>query len=272
MLLGIIGNGFVGSATQILKNDKINTCVYDIDPNKCNPINTTLVDIAKCDIIFICVPTPMNNDGSCNLSIVENVVNDLKSICDFSKKLIVLRSTVTPGTSDKQDTYFMPEFLTERNYINDFINNKNWIFGLKGTEQDILFKEQIEEMINISYKSGNIKYNKITFRTNKEAEMIKLFRNNFLSVKVSFCNEIYDYCKIKEIDYEKVVEIAATDDRIGLSHTLVPGPDGQRGYGGTCFPKDISNTLFDMKENGMKSYILESSFNRNKELDRGEDL
>ena len=77
---------------------------------------------------------------------------------------------------------------------------------------------------------------------------------------------------MKEIDYEKVVEIAATDDRIGLSHTLVPGPDGKRGYGGTCFPKDISNTLFDMKENGMKSYILESSFNRNKELDRGEDL
>ena len=105
-------------------------------------------------------------------------------------------------------------------------------------------------MINISYKSGNIKYNKITFRTNKEAEMIKLFRNN-LSVKVSFCNEIYDYCKMKEIDYEKVVEIAATDDRIGLSHTLVPGPDGQRGYGGTCFSKDISNTLFDMKETGM---------------------
>jgi UDPglucose 6-dehydrogenase len=102
--------------------------------------------------------------------------------------------------------------------------------------------------------------------------MIKLFRNNFLSVKVSFCNEIYDYCKMKEIDYEKVVEIAATDDRIGLSHTQVPGPDGQRGYGGTCFTKDISNTIFDMKENDMKSYILESSFNRNKEIDRRDNL
>jgi UDPglucose 6-dehydrogenase len=272
MLLGIIGNGFVGSATQILKSDTINTCVYDIDPNRCNPVGTTLEDIVKCDIIFICVPTPMNEDGSCNLSIIENVISNLKSLCDFNEKLIVLRSTVTPGTADNYNTYFMPEFLTEKNYVNDFITNKNWIFGLKGTEQDIQFKENIETMINLSHRSGNIKCNKITFRTNKEAEMIKLFRNNFLSVKVSFCNEIYDYCKLKEIDYEKVVEIAAADDRIGLSHTLVPGPDGLRGYGGTCFPKDISNTLFDMGKNGMTSYILESSFNRNKELDRKDDL
>tara|TARA_B100001094_G_scaffold316877_1_gene358629 strand:- start:1143 stop:1958 length:816 start_codon:yes stop_codon:yes gene_type:complete len=268
MKLGIIGNGFVGSATQILKNDNISTIVYDKDPLKCSPEKTTMKEIVECDIIFICVPTPMNEDGSCNLNIVESVIKDLNQLCNFDEKLIVLRSTVTPGTSDKYNTYFMPEFLTERNYVNDFINNKNWIFGLKGTEQDNLFKQTVEDMIKISYTSGNINYNKITFKMNKEAEMIKLFRNNFLSVKVSFCNEIYDYCKLKNINYENVIETAATDDRIGLSHTLVPGPDGKRGYGGTCFPKDISNTLFDMKLNGMKPYILESSFNRNKELDR----
>ena len=105
-------------------------------------------------------------------------------------------------------------------------------------------------------------------KQNKEAEMIKLFRNNFLTVKVSFCNEIYEYCKMKDIDYNTIINIASSDTRIGTSHTTVPGHDGSFGFGGTCFPKDISNTLYDMKKIGMNSYILEATVNRNNNVDR----
>ena len=246
MKIGVIGNGFVGKATQILKSESISILVYDIDPLKCIPKNITIEDITKCDLIFICVPTPMTEEGSCHLGIIENVINELKNYCNFDNTNIIIRSTVTPGTCDKFNTFFMPEFLTEKNYIEDFKNNKNWIFGLKGTSQDNDFQSKIKEMLELSHSSGNIKYKEYSFIKNKEAEMVKLFRNNFLSVKVSFCNEIYEYCEHKGIDYKKVVNNAAIDDRIGMSHTNVPGPDGLKGYGGTCFPKDISNTLYDM--------------------------
>ena len=268
MKIGVIGNGFVGKATQILKSESISIIVYDIDPSKCVPLNTTIEEIANCDLIFICVPTPMNKDGSCYLGIIKDVTDNLKKHCDFNNTNIILRSTVTPGTSDMFNTYFMPEFLTEKNIMEDFKNNKNWIFGLKGTNQDNDFKVKIEKMLELSHASGNIKYKKYSFIKNKEAEMVKLFRNNFLSVKVSFCNEIYEYCQHKNIDYEQVINNAAIDERIGMSHTSVPGPDGMKGYGGTCFPKDISNTLCDMNNIGMKSYILESSIKRNVEKDR----
>ena len=100
--------------------------------------------------------------------------------------------------------------------------------------------------------------------------MIKLFRNNFLSVKVAFCNEIDEFCTKKNINYENVRKLAVLDKRIGASHSFVPGHDGRRGYGGTCFPKDTNNLKHEMKELGMKSYIIENTVNRNEEVDRAE--
>lgn len=268
MKIFIIGNGFVGKATSLLKCKDIEIITYDINPELCEPKHTKLEDCKNCDLIFISVPTPMNNDGSCCLKIIDDVVNKLEKIINLNETLVVLRSTVTPGTSDNLNLYFMPEFLTEKNYINDFINNDNWIFGLKNTDKDTLFKNKIKLLFETAYNNNKIKHNKLTFLQNKEAEMIKLFRNNFLTVKVSFCNEIYEYCRMKDIDYNTIINIASCDTRIGTSHTTVPGHDGSFGFGGTCFPKDISNTLYDMKKIGMNSYILEATINRNDNVDR----
>lgn len=269
MRIGIIGNGFVGKATKILQNEKIELVVYDTDPEICEPKGTTLNDICECDVIFISVPTPMNADGSCYIGIINNVIKELKEIINLNEKLVVIRSTVPPGTSDDLNCYFMPEFLTEKTYENDFKTCKNWIFGLKGTKQDRLFKIIITELINTSYECNNIKYNNIHFVTNEEAEMIKLFRNNYLALKVSFCNEIEEFCSLRNINYENVREKAVLDDRIGSSHTKVPGHDGKRGYGGTCFPKD-SNSLKNIMEKEMDSYIIKSMVERNENIDRSE--
>ena len=268
MIIGIIGNGFVGKATKQLKCKDIEIISYDINPDLCEPKNLTLIDLLVCDIIFISVPTPMKQSGECHLEIVKDVVNNLNKI--NYQNFIVLRSTVPVGTSDQLGIYFMPEFLTEKNFINDFINNKDWIFGLLNTPRDEEFKQKITNLFNLAQQNNKIMYNNLHFQTNKEAELVKMFKNCFLSTKVSFCNEIYEFCEKKGINYENVRKLAANDDRILHSHTYVPGHDGKRGFGGTCFPKDTNSLKYEMKKVGMKPYILESIIERNETVDRPE--
>lgn len=268
--IGIIGNGFVGKATRVLENEEISVLCYDTNPDLCVPPNTTLEDLSMCDLIFISVPTPMNPNGSVHLKIVQQVVKDIRTTNNNS--LLVLRSTVPPGVCEKLGIYFMPEFLTEKNYLQDFIDNPLWIMGLPDSDKDRhpVFMNKITKLINTAHKYHKIKYNHTEFVSSTEAEMIKYFRNTFLSVKVSFCNEIEQFCNTINVDYNKIIDIASSDTRIGTSHTAVPGPDGHRGFGGTCFPKDTNGLLFEMKNNGMKSYILSAAVQRNKQQDRPE--
>ena len=123
MKLGIIGGGFVGKATKLLKCEGVETMTYDIVDSLCEPLGTTMKDLCVCDVIFISVPTPMKKNGSCHLDIIESVINLLKIYVNFNEQLVVLRSTVPVGTSNKYDCYFMPEFLTEKNYKYDFVYN-----------------------------------------------------------------------------------------------------------------------------------------------------
>ena len=263
--IGVIGNGFVGKATRLLECDDINIISYDKNPELCQPLGITINDLSDCEFIFISVPTPMNKDSSCYLGIIESVINDLNSI-NFSGYLI-LRSTVPPGTSDKLKCCFMPEFLTEKNYINDFINNEDWVFG-NFNQSDIEFPKKIKNLFDIAYKNHKIKHNNVHFVSNSEAEMIKMFKNCFLATKVSFCNEMYTYCSEKGINYNNVINIAGNDKRILHSHTQVPGHDGEYGYGGTCFPKDTNSLLHEMKQTNACPLILNAVVTRNETIDR----
>ena len=166
----------------------------------------------------------------------------------------------------------MPEFLTEKNYIYDFIHNKDWIFGKLqlNEEDDNRFELKIRELFTLAINNERIKHNNLHFLLNKEAELVKMFRNCFLSTKVSFCNEIYEFCEKKNINYENVRKIAANDDRIMHSHTRVPGHDGKKGFGGTCFPKDTSSLTYEMKKSGMTPYIMTAITERNEKVDRPE--
>lgn len=263
--LGIVGGGFVGTAAKLLECEKINIVLYDIDPNKCYPKNTKIDDLHNCDIIFICVPTPMNIDSSCYLGIVENVIKQLKEIVSSSTTIIV-RSTVLPNTCDKLGVNFMPEFLTEKNWEKDFYDTHHWIVGLLEDNEDV--KNKIKLLFDLAYEYDKIKYNSVTFVKNNEAELLKYCRNTYLAMKVSYCNEIEEYCRIKSIDYNIIKKLLPLDPRITPNHMKVPGPDGKRGFGGTCFPKDIHAMLYDMKKDGMKSYILKSVIERNEKVDR----
>ena len=227
MKIGVIGNGFVGKATCTLVCDEIELLCYDINPELCNPKECNLKMITECDLIFISVPTPMMKDGSCYLKILESVVDNLSKIKSLNDINVIIRSTVPPGTADKLNCYFMPEFLTEKNYIKDFKNCDEWIFGLKGNTNDENFKSLIKNLFDTSHKYSKIN-SKCTFLSNKEAEMVKLFRNTFLATKVSFCNEIHEYCQSENINYNNMIKIACNDKRIGHSHSLVPGHDKKK--------------------------------------------
>ena len=264
--IGIIGNGFVGKAMQVFKKSgRIRVTAYDVCSDNCIPLGTTFEDILTCDIIFISVPTPMNKDGSCFTDIVKETITDIRN--KSYKGEIVLRSTVPPGTCDKLQCNFMPEFLTEANARNDFIENKNWIFGI---DEDTTNTAIFESLIKIAKEDNCIQFDKCTFMKRRETEMTKMMRNIYLACKVGICNELEEWCNHLGVSYDTVREVAFSDDRIGLSHTMVPGSDGKRGFGGTCFPKDISSAISSMKENGVEHIILNAVNTRNNTVDRKE--
>lgn len=280
MKIGIIGGGFVGTATSNLV-DKEDLLIYDIEPNKCVPNGLTLNDlIRQTELIFICVPTPMNKDGSCCIKIVENVVEDLKNAgCNFDEKYVIIRSTVPPGTSRRLNCYFMPEFLTEVNYLNDFYNTNIWLIGAKKKENnsDSDFLENHNKFIGIivhllikAKMYNRIKNCEHIIVSQEEAEMIKYFRNCFLATKVAFCNEIYKFCNHRNIDYNIISQYVKLDERIGNSHLNVPGYDGHFGFGGTCFPKDINALAFEMKKENIDCPLITSVIYRNENIDRPE--
>ena len=233
--IGIIGQGFVGSAVfQGMKN-YYNIQTYDIKL-ECTQPDLRSLYWATDDIIFLCLPTPMNPDGSCHLGIIEPVLKELNELCRKGKKIIVVKSTIPPGTTEKWnneyehiDIVFNPEFLTEANSIEDFKNQNRIIIGgprPATTKVRRIFKKAFPKVPIV--KTGST-----------IAEMVKYFTNSFLAMKVSYANEMYQICKGLDIDYDKVVEYAQYDERIGNSHLEVPGPDGDFGYGGHCFPKDV---------------------------------
>ena len=235
--IGIIGQGFVGTAVNegLAKHYNIET--FDI--RKDSTCSSMKELIEKCQFIFVCVPTPMNRDGSCYTEMVNEVIKDVNRMTT-KKKILIIKSTIPPGTTegwnkqyDNVDIVFNPEFLTEANSIEDFKNQNRIIVGGNRpatTKVARIFKKVFPKVPII--KTGS------TY-----AEMVKYVTNCFLATKVSFANEMSEICEYLDIDYDKVIEYAKHDDRLGYSHWDVPGPDGDVGYGGHCFPKDVRALL-----------------------------
>ncbi len=236
-MIGIIGQGFVGNAIYQKFKNYFEVLTFDLDSKLCNSTLENICD--RCETIFVCLPTPMNEDGSCCTNIVEDVLKDIEILTSFEQKekTIVLKSTVSPGVTKKWNTefnflniVFNPEFLTEANAVNDFENQSRIILG--GPRPQTTKLKQIYS--KVFPKAHIIKTD------STHAEMVKYLTNSFLATKVSFANEIYQICDKLKIDYDKVVEYAVLDDRLGKSHWAVPGPDGDFGFGGHCLPKDLS--------------------------------
>lgn len=268
MKIGIIGNGYVGGATALLAHKMASFYIYDTDPEKCNPIGLKLKELLSCNFVFVAVPTPMRENGECATHIVESVVNDLAEI-GYDKERVIIKSTVPVGTSRSLGVMFMPEFLTEQNWKDDFLNQQQWILGTNTRNDKI--RDEVYQLFESAWNHGVLNHRPLmTFSTTEEAELTKYTRNCFLATKVSFFNEVEEFCRLKNISYRKVRELACRDERVGAGHTAVPGPDGKRGYGGTCFPKDMASMLYQIQETNAESYILEAAVARNNQVDRTE--
>ena len=261
MTIGIVGQGYVGTAIKsgFEKHYEIET--YDKFSTSKSTVNLHDLVLLS-DVIFVCVPTPMNKDGSCHTNIVEEVVLEINeiSISSESKPIVVIKSTVPPGTTNRLhkkckgiDVIFNPEFLTEINFLEDFKNQTRIILG--GVRRSTNKLRQIYSRV---FPSAIIVKTSATY-----AEMVKYFVNCFLATKVSFANEMKQICDGLDIDYDKVVEYSTYDERLGKSHWAVPGPDADLGFGGHCLPKDLSALISLAYSLTIEPTILNSVNKRN---------
>ena len=233
MKIGIIGFGVVGKAVNHTISKKYDVVKYDKYMDLDN-----FEDLLQCQFVFIVVPTPFD----CKKNIVDDsaIVESLQRLQDIDyKNIVIIKSTVAVGFCDRyQEKFnlnivFNPEFLRESTSpLEDFQNQSIVVIGCNDSEMYQQTKTMFEEILlpNIKYYCTSL----------KEAEMVKSAQNTMLASRVAISNMIYDGCRKMNIDYDKIREIAFNPfEIIGPHMTLVPGPDGHRGFGGKCLPKDI---------------------------------
>lgn len=253
--IGIIGYGIVGYALaygfehQSRGRDRIRW--YD----KYKSESMALEKVAeKSEFIFVCLPTPMRSDHSgIDLSIIEENVAALAPITDRTDKIVIIKSTVTPGTTTllaeqypNTQFAFNPEFLTEANYLEDFLNADHTVIG---AEHDITRRR-----VGALYRN-RFPNSRIVLTGLKTAESVKLVMNAYLAMKVVESNIFSSYSEALGNSWDEVATIVSMDPRIGSSHMKVTS---ERGYGGKCFPKDMDNMIGHMKALGVDASVFEA--------------
>ena len=301
MSVAVIGQGFVGgSLTTVLNERGEKVFVYDKlgkvapggvcdfkknDHSFIKP-NSIVEFVRECEgtsgftgIYFVCVPTPMFEDGSSDTSIVEDVLELITTapyVSDSPERIAVIKSTVPPGSTQKWNqmynerglhVIFNPEFLTEANAVNDMREQNRIVLGGP--------RPYINSVRNVFMRS----FPKVPIikTSSTTAEMVKYTTNCLLAVKVALANEISQVCESLDkdglnVDYDKVVEYIKFDKRLGETHWSVPGPipthDGRfvRGFGGHCLPKDLNALMFVAKSYGIEPTVMTAAWNKNLEV------
>tara|TARA_B100000886_G_C20398728_1_gene481616 strand:- start:409 stop:1248 length:840 start_codon:yes stop_codon:yes gene_type:complete len=237
-IVGIVGNGFVGQAHAFAFSPTNQVLVYDINSSKSS---CSLEQVHRSDFVFVCVPTPMFEDGNQDISSLLNVFKHARP-----KPIYIIKSTILPGTTElikkkfkRIKIIFSPEFITEKSYKFDILNQSRIIFGGETKYINVLKKLYLER-----FKKHNF-----IITDSRTAEFIKYMNNSFFATKVSVMNEFKLLSDKIGCNWLDALNGFASDDRIGRSHLNVPGPDGKIGYGGTCFPKDVCVLLEFAKTN-----------------------
>jgi len=266
--IGIIGCGFVGGAVAQGFALQADVKIYD----KIKPGFDSLEETCQQEFLFLCVPTPVRKNGSQNLGALIDVLGEMAAFVPREEKRIVLiKSTVLPGTNRSLSKMFNnfdfianPEFLTARAARLDFINSARIVIG--GNPKDWAPARRVERMYKDRFPSTPI------FTASWEtAELVKYMANNFFALKISYLNEMYDIARSLGVDYEVLKAMWLADGRIGNSHHQVPGHDGDRGYGGTCFPKDIKSFVEWGKRHTLPVRTLEAAIEVNNRVRRNID-
>lgn len=256
MRIGIIGFGFVGSAvgwhhkhqTLIIKDPKLKD-------------SASLQDLVNADAVFVCLPSPMLEDGRCDTSYLELGLDELMSV-PFEKPIpIICKTTAPPSVYQKliekyPNIVYSPEFLTAANNIADYGNADFFVVG-----GDPAWCERAKEVIKTGVK---ITDDSFVYTDIKTASMFKYMMNSYMSMKVTFMNDFFELAEAEGVEWRNLKKLALLDDRIGTTHMDVPGPDGQFGYGGACFPKDVAAIITEGIDLGVDMELLQSVETLNK--------
>ncbi len=258
--IGIIGNGFVGEAQAFAFSPVAELKIYDIDPLRAS---NTLAETHNSDYVFVCVPTPMTKDGSQDISFVEDVFKN-----STDKAIYIIKSTVLPGTTEKLKInypkikiIFSPEFLTERTAKLDMLTQNRIILGGEYKLTDL-----VKKIYLLRFKNKNI-----IQTDSKTAELIKYMNNSFFATKVAIMNEFKLLSDKLGTNWEDALNGFTSDGRIGDSHLDVPGPDGKLGYGGKCFPKDVSALISFAKKNKIELHSIIGGWKTNLQVREEKD-
>lgn len=292
MNIAVVGTGYVGLVTGTCFAETGNNVIcVDIDEKKVEQMRNEVIPIyephldvlfhrnikagrltfttnleeaqKKSDIIFLALPTPPGEDGSADLSYILGVASDLAGmITDY--KVIIDKSTVPVGTADKVtdvikaktdvpfDVVSNPEFLREGFAVDDFMKPDRVVIG---TDSDRA-RGILDQLYTPFVRQGN----PILFMDVRSAELTKYAANAFLATKITFMNEIANFCEKVGANVDMVRKGMGSDERIG-KRFLFPGI----GYGGSCFPKDVQALALSGKQEGYHFNILESVMSVNQE-------
>jgi UDPglucose 6-dehydrogenase len=267
--IGVIGYGFVGAATGLGFGSSEKNKIFWFD--KFKKSQNTLEEVIKnSDFIFICVPTPIFDDYSgMDMSIVESVIDEVAPRISGTDKILILKSTSLPGTIKKMSVKFPevnfvmnPEFLTQKNANRDFLNPARTVIGCDSKD--------IADRIIAIYKTILSKSQPYIITDPTSAEVIKYMSNLILASKVLLANEFYEISKAVGANYLDVQKAVESDPRIG-THLGVPGPDGDVGFGGACFPKDMVGIIGLAKSLKVDVSALEAIWKKNLKIRKHRD-
>ena len=255
MKILIVGFGFVGKALKHILETNPDNRIDIVDPAYSD---FTIAQSDTPSFAFVCVPTPEGSDGSCDYSLVAQVVGEIKA--HHPTVYIVVKSTVTPDGVDRllqidPDLVYNPEFLTAANAQEDMRNSSFHLIGNNGEPGQVLsllyWSTAMRKPVPHIYMSA------------KAAAFTKYAINSFLALKVAYFNELHAVAQSAGLDWEEIVLGIRQDPRVGISHTQVPGPDGSFGFGGACFPKDTQAFVKFAELNGTAP-ILATAIAENK--------
>jgi UDPglucose 6-dehydrogenase len=253
MKIIIAGYGFVGKAVHNAL--KTNHEIVIVDPAH---TTDTIKQHIDADGIIVCVPTPTTENDICDASIVANVLDEVPVFMP-----VLIKSTVTPAIAeafdqiyDKHSIVYSPEFLRAKTADTDFINQRYIVLG--GEDPECFW----QELFQTTLPNCNLIFN----CSAKEACLIKYASNSFLAIKTSYFNQLYDVCNKTGMEFDVVRQILTHDHRIGSDHTMVPGPDGERGWGGHCFPKDTQAFVQWTTKIEAPVTLVESAINYNQKV------
>jgi len=258
MNVSIIGNGFVGNAIHQEFKKHFNVLCHDKDPKKSL---LSFPEVCKSEIIFICVPTPMTEDGNFDVTILNSTIAKLPS-----GKIIIIKSTITPDSAEdlvesfpEQNLIFNPEFLTERTAVQDFQSPSRIIIGGN-------CKISVDKVRYIYRKVFPSRLIEIVETDVKTACFIKYFSNCFSAAKVSLMNEFKQIADKHGVSWDTALNGLLLSGWVNPKHTMVPGPDGKLGFGGKCFPKDINAFIKYSESLGIDPKVMKAAWKKNLEV------